>query len=1177
LSLIKLGPATAPNVGDTITYQIALSNDGPDPATNITVTDTLPIGLTYDAASIGSDSGATGATIVADGGSAPLLSWSVDSLPAGSSVLLSYAVTVETPTEAPGEYTNVAEVMSADEYDPDSTPGNGVLSEDDHDAYILVSRESDLSVVKTVSAATPDIGDIVTYEITLANAGPEAATNVVVRDDLPAGLSFVAASMTFDSGSTGATIVADDASAPVLRWTIDALPASSSVTLFYMATVRAPTGGANEYLNAAQIVGSDQFDPDSNPASGFGDDDLGDATADDDESAVEIVPSRADVSIVKAAAESRLNIGDRSTITITVANDGPGPAVALEITDLLPPGLAYVAGSIDGDSGVSTAVITPSDAGDPSLVWSIDSLPAGETVQLTYDVDLVAVLSGGVLDPAAYVNAAQVTDAVTWDPDSDPTSGFGVDDRGDIVADDDESQFAFVPYAADLSLVKVVSETSPNVGDVVTFTVTVSNAGPDDATGVSVVDVVPVGYSGVGSVSGGGSFAASMVSWSGLTVAAGGSVVLTYVATVVGGAADYVNVVEVTAVDQFDPDSAPNNDDGDQSEDDEASATVMPAMIGLAKAVAAVVNHADGTFTVSYLLTLENSGDATVLNLEVFDDVVTQFAALAPTGFAASDGTLAANPSWDGTAASNVVAAGQSINPGEIDTVRVAFVVTPGDDLGPHMNSAIAFGTTPTGGSVTDDSTDGTDPDADGDDGDGTVDDDGIPDEDTPTPVSFDEAPVIGTAKSVSSAPTSNGDGSFDLTFTIYVENRGDVDLNGVQVAEDLATTFAAAESWTLLDAISTVFAVSSTYDGSADVDLLLGSDTLAVGASATIEVSARVTPGAVPGPYWNSVMANGASPNGLTVGDVSQDGVDSDPDGNGDPTDNNDPTPVAFPPLGNVAGTVWADVDNDGAIDAGETGIAGVTVTLIDPGPDGLVGTADDIVIGTVVTNPDGSYELIDMPAGDYVAVIDQATLPPAAQASFDPDGVLDSMTPVTISVGDTRGAVDFGYVELFNLVLTKTAAGERQPDENLDFVIMVTNEGPATAIGPITVVDVVPPELPVTGVSADNGSCTITGQTVECVLDGDLRVRETAEITVHTLVAAAAGSEVTNVAVVEATGPVPEIDTADNTDSASVSIGELPYTGSELLYFAIIGLILLSAGLLLVGATRRRERTRA
>jgi uncharacterized repeat protein (TIGR01451 family) len=188
-----------------------------------------------------------------DEGSAPTLSWSIDALPAASFVLLTYDLTVEAPIGIPGEYRNVAQVMAADQHDPDSTPGNGLLGEDDHDAFTLLAQEADLSVIKVASASRPDVGDTVTYEITLVNDGPNDATNVVVSDVVPSALLYASGSIASDAGATGAVIVGDGSSAPILRWTVDALPAGSSVTLSYDITVLAPTGAADEYLNAAEI------------------------------------------------------------------------------------------------------------------------------------------------------------------------------------------------------------------------------------------------------------------------------------------------------------------------------------------------------------------------------------------------------------------------------------------------------------------------------------------------------------------------------------------------------------------------------------------------------------------------------------------------------------------------------------------------------------------------------------------------------------------------------------------------------------------------------------------------------------------------------------------------------------------------------------------------------------
>ena len=72
---------------------------------------------------------------------------------------------------------------------------------------------ANLSLTKTVDNASPGIGDVVTFTITLTNGGPAEATNVTVNDLLPAGLSFVDATgtpQTIDEVSKALTIVDGD-------------------------------------------------------------------------------------------------------------------------------------------------------------------------------------------------------------------------------------------------------------------------------------------------------------------------------------------------------------------------------------------------------------------------------------------------------------------------------------------------------------------------------------------------------------------------------------------------------------------------------------------------------------------------------------------------------------------------------------------------------------------------------------------------------------------------------------------------------------------------------------------------------------------------------------------------------------------------------------------------------
>ena len=55
------------------------------------------------------------------------------------------------------------------------------------------AQQADLGLTKTVSNATPNVGDTITFTVTLSNAGANNATNVTVQDLLPGGLTFVSA------------------------------------------------------------------------------------------------------------------------------------------------------------------------------------------------------------------------------------------------------------------------------------------------------------------------------------------------------------------------------------------------------------------------------------------------------------------------------------------------------------------------------------------------------------------------------------------------------------------------------------------------------------------------------------------------------------------------------------------------------------------------------------------------------------------------------------------------------------------------------------------------------------------------------------------------------------------------------------------------------------------------
>jgi hypothetical protein len=112
------------------------------------------------------------------------------------------------------------------------------------------------------------------------------------------------------------------------------------------------------------------------------------------------------------------------------------------------------------------------------------------------------------------------------------------------------------------------------------------------------------------------------------------------------------------------------------------------------------------------------------------------------------------------------------------------------------------------------------------------------------------------------------------------------------------------------------------------------------------------------------------------------------------------------YQPLGAIGDTVFEDTNGNGIQDAGEPGISGVTVTLNDPGTDGVCGTADDLFIASDVTDTNGNYLFTDLPQGTYCVDPDETTVP----ADYTLTTNNDPQT-VDLGPGETFLDADFGY----------------------------------------------------------------------------------------------------------------------------------------------------------------------
>src|SRR5262249_48579717 len=159
LAVTKTVSNPTPNVGDTITFTLKLTNTGPDAATNVTVQDLLPTGLTFVSATPSQGTYNAGTVV-----------WSVGTVTTTTPQTLQ----IRAPVASPNAQTNNGPISHADQFDPIPGTTSGPST--------TLFRPADLAVTKTVSNPTPNVGDTITYTITLKDNGPDPATNVTLTD-----------------------------------------------------------------------------------------------------------------------------------------------------------------------------------------------------------------------------------------------------------------------------------------------------------------------------------------------------------------------------------------------------------------------------------------------------------------------------------------------------------------------------------------------------------------------------------------------------------------------------------------------------------------------------------------------------------------------------------------------------------------------------------------------------------------------------------------------------------------------------------------------------------------------------------------------------------------------------------------------------------------------------------
>lgn len=573
LTIAKTDNAATYTPGGTATYVLVVENTGPSDANAVSVSDTLPAGVTLAGtpSCAATGSAACGTLTGSAGGS----SFTVGnaSIVAGSGNRLTYSL----PVQFAAGMTTDPLVNTATASDPaDPTPN----SASDSDTRSPLTA---LNLTKTDSSATYTPGTSATYVLTLTNAGPSNAASVAIVDNLPAGVTLSGTPGCTANGNASCGTVngtSGGSSAGISGATLGATAADSIV--LNLPVNFAANLTANPLINTA--TASDPADADGASAS--------------DSDALQAVSG---VSVSKDDGRTTYTPGGTATYVIVVTNAGPSAANAVTLSDPLPAGVTLTATPTCVASGSTTCGTISGSAGGSSFGVSGATVGAGAGNQLSYSVP-VAFAANLIADPLA--NTVTVSDP------ADPTPGSATD-----------SNTRLAQVALGISKTDGVLVYTPGTSG--TYTVVVGNGGPSDALNTSVIDNLPAGVtlSGtpictaagsalcgtIGGLAGGSSFTVT-----GARVPAGAANTLTYLLPV-----DFVANLTANPLVNSAAASDPGDPDGASASD---SDTLLAASgLTLTKDDGSTTYTPGGTAT--YALTLTNAGPSNAGAVAITDNL----------------------------------------------------------------------------------------------------------------------------------------------------------------------------------------------------------------------------------------------------------------------------------------------------------------------------------------------------------------------------------------------------------------------------------------------------------------------------------------------------------------------------------------------------------------------------
>ena len=447
--MIKSVDKAYAKVGDVLTYTIWLNNTGSTTANGIVLTDTIPNGTSF-----------VDNSVMLNGeiqiGSNPQSGIYVGTLGSGLVSTVTFQVTVTTiPTINP--IPNSGTVNFAFYVDPNlpPVPGNGnsnIVTTQVNQA--IIDYNNGRGLVKTASSQYVKVGDILTFTISLRNTGNTTATSVVLTDTIPASTTFVTDSVDVN----GITQVGVN---PQTGINVGTIAAGGASTVTFQVTV-ASIPSTNLIRNNSTVNFLYTVDP-SLPAAG------GSGNSNQTTSQV----SQAKLNMIKQTNSTYAKVGDVITYTIGLTNTGNVVASSVLFIDTIPIGTTFISNSVTLNG------VTQSGA-NPQIGFNIGNIAAGSTSTVKFQVTVATIPTINPILNNSTSYFQYIVNSGSPPVSSGANSNQVTTQINQAIIDNN-------------GLTKTVSEAYAQVGDVLTYTIGITNTGNTTANDVIVSDTIPLG------------------------------------------------------------------------------------------------------------------------------------------------------------------------------------------------------------------------------------------------------------------------------------------------------------------------------------------------------------------------------------------------------------------------------------------------------------------------------------------------------------------------------------------------------------------------------------------------------------------------------------------------------------------------------------------------------------